>query len=202
MAIIEGYSVLTAVFTNNERTTIRATLKEDGSDKIIDHYLTADTDVINHDFDELLKEMTIDEIHEATFKEIRFQQRELKRVALEVAKRNGWITSDVEVEDDIGEKYAHLKPEDATAGDIAAEVAAAQIPADEVIIKTVFDFESNQDFLFQLKLKLFEQDWVKDCEDRELKRELRKAETIPAVMAQAAAIWEIARTTPKDVSED
>ena len=190
MAVIEGYSVLTAVFTNNERDTIRVTLKQDGSDKIIDHYVTADANVSNPDFEELLKEMTIDEIHEATFKDIRFQQRELKRVALEVAKRNGWITSDVSVEDDIGEQYAHLKPEDATAGDIASEVAAAQVPADEVIINTIFDEKSNPDFLFQLKLKLFEEQWVQDCADRDLKRELRKADTIASVIAKAIVIWE------------
>lgn len=187
MAVLEGYSVLTARFDNDERTVVRAQLKKDGDDLVIEDTILADDQ--DYKWAELLKEMTIDEIHEATFKWIRHHQRELKRIALEVAKRNGWITSDVTVDDDIGEKYAHLKPEDATAGDIAAEVAAAQVPADEVIIKTVFDKESNADFLFQLKLKLFEEQWVQDCADRDLKRELRKSDTVIGVMTNAIAIW-------------
>lgn len=187
MAVLEGYSVLTARFDNDERTVVRAQLKRDGDDVVIEDTILADEQ--DYKWRELLKEMTVDEIHEATFKWIRHHQRELKRIALEVAKRNGWITSDVTVDDDIGEKYAHLKPEDATAGDIAAEVAAAQIPADEVIIKTVFDEEPNQDFLFQLKLKLFEEQWVQDCADRDLKRELRKSDTVIGVMTNAIAIW-------------
>lgn len=188
--MLKGHKVITARFTDQARSVLEVTLKEDDTDKIISYNVTAHEN--DRNYTELLKTVSLDEIHENTFKYIRSTQRDLKRIAITVAKRNGWITQDVDIDDDVGEKYAHIDPAKATEVEteaVQAEIQYVQTPFDEVLTSTLFNDEKQTDFLFGLKLKLFEMDWVKENPDRILKRELRKANTSADVVAKAIEIW-------------
>jgi hypothetical protein len=188
--MLKGHKVITARFTDQARSVLEVTLKEDDTDKIISYNVTAHENDKN--YAELLKTVSLDEIHENTFKYIRSTQRDLKRIAITVAKRNGWITQNVDIDDDVGEKYAHIDPEKATEVEteaVQAEIQYVQTPFDEVLTSTLFNDDKQTDFLFGLKLKLFEMDWVKENPDRILKRELRKANTSADVVAKAIEIW-------------
>lgn len=197
MAVLEGHKVITAHFTNNDRTVLDVLLREDGTGKIIPYPISAsDNDVA---FKELLKEMSLDELHEATFKYIRESQRDIKRIALNVAKRNGWITSDVNIDDDIGEKYSELKPGELDADE--QEVQYVSKPLDEVLLSIVFNEEQSTDSLFQLKLKMFELEWVKDHPNRDVKRLIRKAQTTVELLKHTISLWETREESSSTNSE-
>ena len=193
MALIEGYTVDRAFFTNNERDTICAQLisdkaDEDGTYRMTDYYLDADEN--DTDYKMLMETYTIDQVHEDTFKNIRAEQSEIKRIAIEVGKKNGWILSDVALEDDA----AYQRQEETPDGNSNVIVetkeikVAASLP--EVLSEHVFTDNTSTEYLFELKLKLFEMDFIKKNTDRELKKNLRISKTVPEALKAAIELWE------------
>ena len=90
MALLEGFSIDRAFFTNNQRDTICVKLMADTADEagmfqVIDYHL--DVDDNDTDYQELMKSYTIDQIHEDTFKNIRNDQNAIKRIAIEVQRK-------------------------------------------------------------------------------------------------------------------
>lgn len=193
MPLLEGYTVDRAYFTNNERTTICANLianepDEDGSYRMTDYYLDADDN--DTDYQMLMETYNLDQIHEDTFKYIRQEQNEIKRIAIEVAKKNGWILSDVALEDDA----AYQRQDEAPNGNSNVIVerkeikVAASLP--EVLSEHVFNDTTSTEYLFELKLKLFEMEFIKENTDRELKKNLRISKTVPDALKAAIELWE------------
>tara|TARA_Y100001937_G_C7082358_1_gene313637 strand:- start:220 stop:807 length:588 start_codon:yes stop_codon:yes gene_type:complete len=193
MALIEGYTVDRAFFTNNERDTICAQLiseeaNEAGEFKVIDYFLDADEN--DTDYKMLMESYTIDQIHEDTFKNIRAEQNEIKRIAIEVAKKNGWILSDVALEDDA----AYQRQDEVPDGNnnVIVETKEIKVAASlpEVLSEHVFTNNTSTEYLFELKLKLFEMDFIKKNTDRELKKNLRISKTVPDALKAAIELWE------------
>ena len=60
------------------------------------------------------------------------------------------------------------------------------------------DAEESKETLFNLKLKLFEMDFVKDCQKRTLKTKLRKAQNLRETFSVALEIFKLntETTTP------
>lgn len=296
--MLPGYTLLKAYFYDQNRNTINCELQDLETDQIIQYTIPNDPD--NVEYKQLLETYSIDDIHEQTFKHIRRSQTELKRVAIEVAKRNGWLLSDVAVEDDIAEQedYRNQLPPDewmrqkerefadrkkqlealqqsvyADREDIKArrarleekqkqnekdreeiqqkkndlearkqkvfdsqqqlaskqqqlalkdqklstqeqetrtwqenlkfkerqltskerDVTAQEYVApslEEVLLTYVFNTNVNPEYIFNLKLKLFDMDFIKACKDRSLKKDLRVAKTVDEVVKAAINLFQ------------
>ena len=110
--MLPGYTLIRAYFYDQNRTIINCELQDLETDEITQYSVPNDPE--NSEYQKLLEDYSIDDIHEQTFKHIRRSQTDLKRVAIEVAKRNGWLLSEVTVEDDITEQdeYRNQMPSD------------------------------------------------------------------------------------------
>jgi chromosome segregation ATPase len=303
--MLPGYTLLRAYFYDQNRNTINCELQDLETDQIIQYTIPNDND--NAEYKQLLETYSVDNLHEETFKYIRRSQTEIKRVAIEVAKRNGWLLSDVTVEDDIAEQdeYKNQIPSDewirqkerefadrekqlkalqesvyADRDDVKArrarleekqkrnekereeiaakkkelesrrekvletqqllaskqqqlaskqqqlaskdeklssqeqetrtwqenlkfkerqltskeqEVSAQEYVApsiEEVLLTYVFNTNVNPEYIFNLKLKLFDMDFIKTCKDRTLKKELRVAKTVDEVVKAAINLFQ------------
>ena len=193
MPLLEGYTVDRAFFTNNERDTICAQLisdepDENGDFKMIDYHLDADDN--DTDYQMLLQSYNLDQIHEDTFKNIRLEQNSIKRVAIEVAKKNGWILSDVALEDDVSYQRQNEVPDGNTKVVVETKEIRVAASLPEVLSEHVFTDNPSTEYLFELKLKLFEMDFIKENTDRELKKNLRISKTVPDALKAAIELWE------------
>jgi len=193
MPLLEGYTVDRAYFTNNERDTICASLiseepDENGDFKVIDYHLDADDN--DTDYKMLMESYTLDQIHEDTFKNIRLEQNSIKRIAIEVAKKNGWILSDVALEDDVSYQRQDEEPDGNTKVVVETKEIRVAASLPEVLNEHVFTDNPSTEYLFELKLKLFEMDFIKKNTDRTLKKNLRISKTVPDALKAAIELWE------------
>ena len=193
MPLLEGYTVDRAYFTNNERTIICANLianepDEDGSYRMTDYYLDADDK--DTDYQMLMETYNLDQIHEDTFKYIRQEQNEIKRIAIEVGKKNGWILSDVALEDDIAYQRQDETPDENTKVIVETKEVKVAASLPEILMEHVFNDMTSTEYLFELKLKLFEMEFIKENTDRELKKNLRISKTVPDALKAAIELWE------------
>ena len=193
MPLLEGYTIERAYFTNNQRDTICAQLISDepdetGSRKVIDYHVNAEHE--DTDYKILLEDYSLDQIHEDTFKDIRKNQNAIKRIAIEVAKKNGWILSDVALEDDVSYQRQDEEPDGNTKVVVETKEIKVAASLPEVLSEHVFTDNTSTEYLFELKLKLFEMDFIKKNTDRELKKNLRISKTVPEALKAAIELWE------------
>ncbi len=161
---IPGHEFLYAHFSNNERTIVESYwITPDGKETRVEHIEAKEGDP---NWENLLTHIDIDTLHEATFKHIKDQNKAFEETVMKIAKDQG-ITTSIE-----------------------------EIPNLELLMwfcKLLFestDEEQNKETLFNLKLKLFEMDFIKNCKQRKLKSDLRKSENIIQVMKTAITIFE------------
>lgn len=150
--MLENYKFITAYFTNNERTVVESLWSSnDELGTIRTFELVAEED--NPHWIELLKHITIDELHERTYKFIRERNEDYEEEVIRIARERSLIY-DVDT--------------------INSNVSVA-------IAKTLFkdfDPENDKEALFMFKLGLFEVPKIKDSNNKELKAKLRKAKSI------------------------
>lgn len=161
---IPGHEFLHAHFSNNDRTIVESYwITPDGKETRVEHIEAKEGDP---NWENLLTHIDIDTLHEATFKHIKDQNKAFEKTVMKIAKDQG-ITTSIE-----------------------------EIPNLELLMwfcKLLFestDEEQNKETLFNLKLKLFEMDFIKNCKQRKLKSDLRKSENIIQVMKTAITIFE------------
>tara|TARA_A100001201_G_scaffold142048_2_gene139150 strand:+ start:615 stop:1208 length:594 start_codon:yes stop_codon:yes gene_type:complete len=193
MPLLEGYTIERAYFTNNQRDTICAQLISDepdetGSRKVIDYHLDADEN--DTDYQMLMESYTLDQVHRDTFKDIRKNQNAIKRIAIEVAKKNGWILSDVALEDDAAYQRQDEMPDETTKVVVETKEIKVTPSLTDVLNEHVFTDNASNEYLFELKLKLFEFDFIKNNTNRELKKNLRISKTVPQALKAAIELWE------------
>ena len=193
MALLEGYRIDRAYFTNNERDTICASLianepDENGKIRTTDYFLDADEK--DTDYKILMETYTLDQIHENTFKKIREDQSQIKRIAIEVAKKNGWIISDVALKDDLAYQRRNEKPLDKKIVAAKEKEIRVAVSLHEILGQHVFTDNPSAEYLFELKLKLFELDFINNNTNRELKKNLRISKTVPQALKAAIELWE------------
>lgn len=142
----QDYKFVHAYFTNNERTIV--TSYWGNADEIIEIVISAEEG--DPSWTTLLEHIDIDALHEATYKHIRDQVEAYESQVIKIAKERGMIY-DVNIDSQLYEVLA------------------------KILFKE-YDPKKDKEKLFMFKLQLFELDFVKQCTNNDLKRNLRKAE--------------------------
>jgi len=146
-----------AYFANNERTVVKAFyLNDEGSE--VPYVISAEDG--NPQWTKLLQEITIDDLHEATYKYIKQSYIDYKTEIMTLAKEDGILLELDEMNSDAHKKLLN------------------------VIFNSDTDEKRKRESLFAFKLALFEFDVIKNSDDRETKAKIRKADdTISALEA-------------------
>jgi hypothetical protein len=148
---IPGHEFLSAYFSDNEKTTVESYwATPDGKETRVEYIEAKEGDP---NWENLLTHIDIDDLHEATYKQIRAQNEAFEDDVIKIAKERGMI---YDIDEMSGDTH-------------------------KVIAQTLFapfDETQNKEKLFLYKLQLFEVEAVKQCKDREKKKELRQAKTL------------------------
>jgi len=139
-----------AIFNNDERTVVESYWQfEDGEIRV--DYCPANED--DETYQNILKEISIDDLHTATYEHIKEQNSIYRESIIDIAKEDGLIY------------------------DIDAINSNTYQAISKIVFKE-FDPEKNKEALFMFKLSLFEVESIKKSDDRESKAKLRKAKSI------------------------
>ena len=144
--MITKKNYVTANFIDNERKNIEILLKD--GDITRPHIIEADED--NSDYKDLLKIVTVDELHEQTHNAKKAESDVFMEFAIQIAKDSGLVQE---------------------------EVALENIKTYPALIKALFTNVENEDGMFALKLALFERKEISDSKNTEVKTKLRKSTT-------------------------
>ncbi len=169
MAEFSG-KIIEAYFSNNEKDTICIMWNNDASGKEVLEEFYVQTDPDNAYFKSLLKEVSLEEIEEQTQKRAVVYMEEIKRLA---------------------KRWSLSEPKDIDPKSIDKRVGTR-------IIKLICDFDKDdkelQELMFRLKLRIFEQDAVKNSKNADGKAMIRKAEEpIEVLMAYAETIGKLGK---------
>ena len=151
--MIEGHKLIQAHFCNDERTSVEMYWQHDDDEK---QHTTVRVEYCKVDesdemYNWLLTQMSIDDLHEATFKHIKVQDEIYREQVIAIAKEDGLIFDDK-----------------ADATSTAALLANVLFNYDE---------DKQKELLFQFKLQVFDMDVVKEASSA-TKSKIRKSETM------------------------
>ena len=144
--MITKESYVTANFIDNERKNIEILLKD--GDITRPHIIEADEN--NSDYKDLLKIVTVDELHEQTHNAKKAEGEAFKEFAIQMAKDSGLVQE---------------------------EVALEKTKTYPALVDAVFKNVENEDDMFALKLALFEIKQIRDSKNTAVKTKLRKSTT-------------------------
>ena len=151
--MIEGHKLIQAHFCNDERTSVEMYWQHDDDENqkttVRVEYCKADES--DEMYNWLLTQMSIDDLHEATFKHIKVQDEIYREQVIAIAKEDGLIFDDK-----------------ADATSTAALLANVLFNYDE---------DKQKELLFQFKLQVFDMDVVKEASSA-TKSKIRKSETM------------------------
>lgn len=147
--MVENAVFLNAYFIDDDRTVIESLWQHKDDMRTIPFHIVAEDD--NPHYAELLELMTLDDLHEQTYKNIKLQTEAFQSMTVKTASELGML---YEV--------------DGLNNNFWEEVGKTLLTHD-------FDAERDKESLFLYKLQLFEQPIIKESEDRDAKAELRKS---------------------------
>ena len=157
--MIEGHKFIKAMFANNERTNIELYWQNKENDNEIRiEYCEANES--DEVYNWLLTQMTIDDLHEATALHIREQDAIYREAVIEIAKADGLM---------FDERF----------------VDTAKLFTDVLFN---FDEDKQKELLFQIKLRVFEMEAVKNTKKPEIKAKIRKAKTVLEVVNEVSKL--------------
>lgn len=162
---MQGYEYFTSHFVDSEKTLIEVIWVDPKNPSTS---LTAETiqlDPEHPKYQELLEHVSLDEIHENTVNKMRQERADFEKIVIDIAKRDGILSDLITSKDNLYQAMINS-------------------------IFGVFDEVQDREKLFSLKLTLFEQDFVKKCEDRELKANLRTAANFLDTLKVAIQIYD------------
>ena len=168
----EGLTYINAYFTDDKRSSVRS-YWSDQKDDLVE--FNTECNESDPQWLKLLEFVTMDEIHENTWQYIKDSQEAFKEEIIKIARENGWIY-------------------DMDGG--------ANSDLHKALVKMLFggyDKEKQRELLFFLKLEIFEQDFIKRCTDKDIKKDLRRAEDIITTLKFAIEIYE--KMNAKDWTE-
>lgn len=152
-----------ARFADNARTVVESKW-EDENGKLVESYIEAkDGDA---SWEELLTHISIDQLHENTFKWIKEKNAEFENTAIEIAKKRG-LVYDINTD-----KTAALK--------VIPQMLFCELNENEL-----------KEYLFVYKLNLFESEFIKNSKNREMKASIRKATTIVEATIAACELYQL-----------
>lgn len=156
MSIINDHKVHSAVFTNDAKDNVRMELVDTEAnaatddDELVLFEYTCEAKEGDPDFEALLKQVTIDDLHENTVNMIRDERDRFEATVLQIAHEQNLIQTIEPITSNIWESLVEILFEE-------------------------FDVDKQKEQLFMLKLKLFELEPIKSSKDRAMKAKLRKA---------------------------
>tara|TARA_Y100000310_G_scaffold93329_1_gene90849 strand:- start:2479 stop:3027 length:549 start_codon:yes stop_codon:yes gene_type:complete len=159
--MITKENYVTASFTDNARKNIEILLKGEKENEVISH--TIQLDETHPDYKDLLSIVDLETIHQNTRDKIKETQKFYKKQLKAIAKEDGLIF-DVE---DLRRKKVNRS--------LKTNLIFVFKFFIDYIFSDSFDTEKDKDLLFTLKLESFELDMAKNCGDRKLQMQLRKA---------------------------
>jgi len=176
MSMFGNLKYVNAYFRDDERRSILTYWKEnDASDEIIDIEISVDDE---QSYNELLHYTTIDQIHENTWNYIKESEEAFKETVVEIAKERGWL----------------VNMDDGGTSDF-----------NKILVDIIFDEfneELHKEKLFFFKINIFEKDFVKECADKDLKKNLRRATTPLEAVRAAIEIFDASQKTSSPDNAD
>lgn len=170
--MINGHTFVDAYFTNEERTICESLWYSKDEDVYRPYVVVAEEGdaewerFLNWPIDENGRTITLDELHEATVNRFRRDRKNFENAIYELGKQEGMI---------------YDAPGDPINSDMHEYLS-------EIIFQP-YKEEEHKEKLFMLKLKLFENEVIKESKDRELKAKLRKAKNFIDVIKYATMIY-------------
>jgi len=152
-----------AYFANNERTVVKAFWQNDKGEEI-PQIISAEEG--NPKWEELKKLISLDDLHEATYKYIKSQDEIFKETVMVFAKGRGMLLDFDSANGDSYKKFI------------------------SIIFNDEEDEIKRKELLFTFKLALFEFEKIKNSDNKELKANLRKALTLIEALKIAIQIIE------------
>ena len=192
---MKDHTLIYARFMNNDRTTIQAQWSDnDDPGTIRETYIIADESDV--EYERLLNLIDLDEIHENTVKYYKKANKDIIKYMEKVYKK--WLkesNKSVEVitKSSLTGNSADKNIIDVTTENMSAESMTLIL---NLLVKILFeDFniwnssEKYTESLFNLKLSLFELDFVKKSNNRILKSQIRKSKTPLELMNSVIGIY-------------
>ena len=143
--MITEENLISAYFIDNERQNIEVLTRSEDGIKVIPTILPFDKN--NHMYKELMSIITLDQLHEDTYKKKTQEKKDFEAMTMRIAKKSGILFDEKKIETKF---YPSL-------------------------IKAIFEDKENEDHLFALKLALFEVEEIRNSTDNENKQKLRQA---------------------------
>lgn len=162
---IPGYDFLSAHFSNNERTIVKALWKSrDGMDVAFEYIEAKDGD---RNWENLLTHIDIDTLHEATYKQISAQNEAFKDDIRRITKKSQLVTDLTDL---------------------------ANVDTMKMIVEFLFGLyndETDKEKLFNFKLKLLELPSIQNSNKKTLKAKLRRSKNMLDVIKAATKILDM-----------
>ena len=159
--MIEGHKLIQAHFANNERTNIELHWQSDDDDNEV-RIEFCEANESDEVYNWLLTQISIDDLHEATALHIREQDAIYREAVIEIAKADG----------------------------LMFDQRSGMVDTAKLFTDVLFDFdEDNQkELLFQIKLRVFEMEAVKNVKKPAVKTKIRKAKTVLEVVNEVSKL--------------
>jgi len=159
--MIEGHKLIQAHFANNERTNIELHWQSDDDDNEV-RIEFCEADESDEVYKWLLTQMSIDDLHEATVLHIREQDAIYREAVIEIAKSDGLLHNQKD----------------------------GMVNTAELITDILFNFNEDEqkELLFQIKLKVFEMEEVKNTKKTAAKAKIRKAKNVLEVVKEVSKL--------------
>tara|TARA_B100000925_G_scaffold85576_1_gene61271 strand:+ start:410 stop:898 length:489 start_codon:yes stop_codon:yes gene_type:complete len=144
-----------AYFIDNERQNIEILATSEDKKQVFPTIVPFDEN--NHMFQALKSKMSVDELHENTYKKKQEERKLFEEQVVRIAKKDGLVFDEYKLD-------TKFYP---------------------TLVKAIVENQDNEDHLFALKLALFEVDKIRDAENAELKTNIRKGKTKVEVLLNA-----------------
>ena len=148
MQVTEEYlkdHFLTAYFIDNERQNIEIQATSEDQKKVYTYVIPFDEN--RDEYKALSKFMSLDQLHESTYQKVKNERRLFEEQVIRIAQKDGLIMDSEKID-------TKFYP---------------------TLVTSLFEDQDNADHVFALKLALFELDAIKNSENEEAKKELRKS---------------------------
>ena len=148
MQVTEEYlkdHFLTAYFIDNERQNIEIQATSEDQKKVYTYVIPFDES--RDEYKALSKFMSLDQLNESTYQKVKNERRLFEEQVIRIAQKDGLIMDSEKID-------TKFYP---------------------TLVTSLFEDQDNADHVFALKLALFELDAIKNSENEEAKKELRKS---------------------------
>jgi hypothetical protein len=148
MQVTEEYlkdNFLTAHFIDNERQNIEIQATSEDKKKVYTYVIPYDEN--RDEYKALMTMITLDQLHEYTYQRVKNERRLFEEQVIRIAQKDGLIMDSERID-------TKFYP---------------------TLVNSLFEEQDNADHVFALKLALFELDAIKNSENEEAKKELRKS---------------------------